>query len=174
MLMGTPLHFPPDYSFSAVKLVHAPFRVVLYSLDVAGINAKFKALQRPEAVLGWTMQGSNLFTRNYNHKTTESCASLAYRCLEASGFYSALKSTASSQTSSIVTPDDLLRHVVAYKEKELQSGPESYFWETNGVDVSSFEQAKEAYANAGLNANAEDDLIPSLIPSVPRWGCIIQ
>ncbi|WP_058535377.1 hypothetical protein [Legionella saoudiensis] len=167
-----PPHYLPQYSFFAVKLLHANFRVVLYSLNAEKVNQKFKALQQPDAVIGWTMQGSNLFTRNYRNETTESCASLAFRCLESGGFYSALKSKTSSQTSSIVTPDDLLRHVVAYKEKELQSCPESASWETDGIDISSFENAKVAYGKEGLNANAEDDIIPSLMPTIPR--CVVQ
>ncbi|WP_133135479.1 hypothetical protein [Legionella rowbothamii] len=156
-----PPHYLPQYSFFAVKLLHANPRGVLYSLDVEG-----------DVVIGWTMQGSNLFTRNYRNETTESFASLAFRCLAAGGFYSALKSKASSQTSSIVTPDDLLRHVVAYKEKELQSCPESASWETDGMDISSFENAKVAYEKEGLNANAEDDIISSLMPTIPR--CVVQ
>ncbi|MDR3501437.1 MAG: hypothetical protein P4L79_02540 [Legionella sp.] len=167
-----PPHYPPQYSFFAVKLLHANFRVVLYSLNVEKVNEEFEALQRPGAVIGWVMQGSNLFTRNDYVDAAESCASLAFRCLKAGGFYSILQSKTSSQTSSIVTPDDLLRQVVAYKEKELKSCSESYSWETNGVDISSFENAKVAYGNKGLNANAEDDILPSLMPTIPR--CNIQ
>ncbi|WP_133135469.1 hypothetical protein [Legionella rowbothamii] len=167
-----PPHYPPQYSFFAVKLLHANFRVVLYSLDDEKVDQKFEALRLPGAVVGWTMQGSNLFTRNYSNETTENCASLGFRCLEAGGFYSVLKSNTSSQTSSIVTPDDLLRHVVAYKEKELKSCPESSSWETKGVDISSFENAKIAYEKEGLNANAEDDIMPSFMPTIPR--CVLQ
>lgn len=162
-----------NYSYIAIKLLHAQFRVVLYSLDISKINQEFQLLQQePNRIVGWTMRGSNFLTRNFSQETKESCSSLAYGFLGLSGLYEPLKSTLSSQTSVVTTPDDLLRHVVAFKEKELKAHPETGLWIAQDVDLSSFDNAKEAYKQVGENANAEDDIFPAIIPSLPRCNLL--
>ncbi len=160
-----------QYEFFAIKLIKAQFRVVLYSLDAQKIKIEMEKLKKPGAISGWTMQGSNLFTRTLG-KTSESCASIAYRLLKATGFYSELKSHLSTQASSLATPDDLLRHVVAFKEKELNESPVTRSWSAMGVTISSYEKAIKAYESIGKNANAEEDSLPAVIPTLSR--CTIQ
>lgn len=153
------------HSFYAIRPIPATFRVVFYSLDEEDVEAAFDNLQE-ETIAGWSMAGSNLLTRNFNEQTKENCASLVYRCLRAGGLYNELKSKLSSQTFSAVSPDDLLRHLVAAKERELAQYPEELAeWRITGVEETSLERIKKAFADKGLEANAEKDIIPELKPS---------
>lgn len=81
-------------------------------------------------------------------------------------------STVSSQTSSSVDPEDLLRHVVAAKEKELADYPETADWVIKGVNDSALDEVSKAYSEKGLNASIEDDFIPGIKFS---WRtCVMQ
>ena len=79
--------------------------------------------------------------------------------------------TNTSQTSSAVDPEDLLRHIVAAKDKELKENPQTADWVVEGVDETSLENIKEAYREKGLNASAEDDFLPGIKPA---GFCILQ
>ena len=150
--------------FLAVKLVQASFRMVLYSLDVQEINSQFERLKA--GVTGWSLAGSNMLTRTlFAEKTTENCSSLAYRCLNSGGLSGQLKSKLSSQTSSAVSPDDLLRRIVAFKERELIEYPGIAHWTLGDIQESQLEDVKKAYEAVGLHANAEDDVFPGIKPS---------
>jgi hypothetical protein len=150
--------------FWAMRLLPANFRVVLYSLDSKEIEGKFDRLKKQ--ITGWTLLGSNVLTRNFSEKTSENCASLVYRCLVAGGMYVVERnSKLSSQTSSIVSPDGLLRHIVAAKEGELLEFSETAEWTIDGVIGSSLKEIKRAYEAKGLNANAEADIFPEIKPS---------
>lgn len=149
--------------FLAFKLVQASFRMALYSLDVQEINNQFERLK--EGVTGWSLVGSNMLTRTlFTEKNTENCSSLAYRCLNSGGLSRELKSKLSSQTSSVITPDDLLRRIVAFKERELIEYPDTVHWSVGNIQESQLEDVKKAYEAVGLHANAEDDFFPGIIP----------
>lgn len=169
-----PRAIKPEEKLCAMKLLPANFRMVLYSLDVDKILAEFNRLRDPEYITGWSMAGSNFITRNINFsdKTSENCASLVYRCLNAGGLFSRVSSKLSLQPSSAVSPDDLLRIIVAAKENELDlyTG-DRVDWLVADVKESSWYALQEAYNEVGQNANAENDLFPSIKPSV--GGCTI-
>jgi hypothetical protein len=161
----------PYEFYYGIKPVEANFRMVLYSLDIGNIEREFERLKK--STTGWKLVGSNALTRNLQEETTESCASLVYRCLKAGGLYTQLdNSCLSSQTSSAVDPEDLLRHIVAAKEKELtehsknSEDPDDIAnWTIDGVEEISVEKVKEAYREKGLNASAQDDFFPGIKPS---------
>jgi hypothetical protein len=161
----------PYEHYYGVKPVEANFRMVLYSLDIGKIEREFDRLK--ESTRGWKLVGSNALSRNLQEETSESCASLVYRCLKAGGLYSLLdNSFLSSQTSSAVDHEDLLRHIVAAKEKELtehsknSEDPDDIAnWTIDGVEEISVEKVKEAYREKGLNASAQDDFLPGIKPS---------
>ena len=117
-----PLYGPTQYRFAAVQLVQANVRMVLYSLNIEKIEHEFERLKT--TVSGWSMAGSNMLTRTGCTETAENCASLVFRCLNAGGLSSSIATRLSSTTSSAVTPDDLLRCIVALKETELDEYPE--------------------------------------------------
>lgn len=148
-----------DDEFYGITPLPADFRMVLYSLDVEKIEDEFLRLQ--STVKGWKLTGSSLL-RGLQEETSESCASLVYRCLKAGNFYSNLTSGLSCQTSSSIDTEDLLRHVVAAKVKELLDYPETAEWSIDGVEEISLDKVKKAYSEKGLNANAEEDFIPGL------------
>ncbi len=94
-----PIQKQPEYlkkseQLIAVDLCQASVRLVLYSLQVDKITSEFKSLNK--SIKGWQLAGSNIFTRNLKEEATESCASLAFRCLKAGGLYSKLSSKLSS------------------------------------------------------------------------------
>lgn len=162
----------PEQQLVAVRLIPANFRVVLYSLTVKDIVSEVERLSKPGAILGWTMAGSNSFTRTIFDNTSENCASVVYRCLNKGGLYSQVSSTLSLKPSSAVSPDDLLRIIVAKKmyESQLYTGnPEE--WKVPEIDETSMDTISQAYNLIGENANAEDDIIPGIKPSV--GGCSI-
>ncbi len=158
-----PAYTESKYSFQAVKLIQANFRMALYTLETQEIDSEFLRLQK--TVSGWRMVGSNLLTRNFLEETTENCASLGYRCLNAGGLSGHLKSKLSSKTSCVVSPDDLLRLIVAMKERELIDYPHTASWTIPEIIESPLEDVKRAYKIKGLNANAEDDIFPGIVPS---------
>lgn len=159
-----------EYRYYKIKPLEANFRMVLYSLDVQKVEGEFNDLKR--SVQGWTLLGSNGLSRSINEETNESCSSLVYRCLEAGGFYSSLTCTVSSQTSCAVDPENLLRHVVSAKAKELKKYPRTANWVIEGVNETPLDVVSEAYSKNGINASIEDDFIPSIKPS---WStCIMQ
>ncbi len=159
------------FSFFAIKLIQANFRMVLYSLDIQAIEHEFNLLK--ESVTGWSLAGSNVLTRALSgYETSENCSSLAFRCLNAGGLSGKLKSKLSSKTSSAVSPDDLLNHIVAFKEKELKLYPQIKDWVIENITTSELSDVQESYAREGLNANAEDDFFPGFKPS--NTSCIIS
>ena len=165
-----PADFDANYKFLAVKLVQANFRMALYSLDLGATEDAFARI-KPK-VPGWSMSGSSQLSQSFwKEGTVENCASLVLRCLNAGGFCWKIKSKVSSKTSIAVSPDDLLRRVVALKAKELSEYPQTAGWRIANVNESPLEDVKEAYARVGLSANAEDDIIPGVIPSTS--GCIL-
>ncbi|MGL6028455.1 MAG: hypothetical protein ACRC0M_01555 [Legionella sp.] len=151
----------------AYQLLHASFRVVLFSLDVDKIKLEFEKLKNPDYIQGWSMAGSNFFTRNLNHtgQTAENCASIVYRCLNAGGLYNNIGSKHSAPLSSAVEPDDLIRMIVAVKiaEQELYTHP-SQNWEMPEIETPICDIIT-AYKAVGGNANAANDIIPSSKPS---------
>jgi hypothetical protein len=136
----------------AVKPCYANVRLVLYGLSIDKIAACFAEMQKN--IPGWRLVGSNVFSRLAD-SSAENCASLAYRLLREGGMYAGLNSALSSQTSSIVKPDDLLRHIVAAKEKEFEKYPETKEWFYEGE--SSLKSVKQAYFDIGKDANADHD-----------------
>jgi len=147
---------------SAVRPVQANVRLVVYGLNVHELQGTFNDLkQKITRKGGWRLIGSNMLTR-LTSEGAENCASLAYRCLKAGGMYNKLAPTLSSQTSSIIKPDDLVRHIIAYKEQELQDYPDTSNWKRPNVTESSLDTLKEQYKMAGLNANIEHDKLPSV------------
>ncbi len=129
-------------------------RLVLYSLQVDKITSEFKSLNK--SIKGWQLAGSNMLTRTFQEKSTESCASLAFRCLKAGGLYGKLSSKLSSDTSSVTSPDLLIKHVVACKARELADYPETKGWECKACpDENSVEEIAKAYKEVGQEANAE-------------------
>lgn len=162
---------PAKYSYWAVKLRNANIRVALFSLNLQEIEDTFEQLK--EGVTGWAMQGSNMLTRTFCNKTTENCASLVYRCLLAGGIADIIQSRATSQLSSVITPDDLLRRIVAAKENEINhyiGDPND--WKILGVEETPLIEIIEVYNAVGANANVEHDRFPSIVPTIPR--CAIQ
>lgn len=162
----------PEQQLMAVRLIPANFRVVLYSLNVNDILSEVERLYEPGAIPGWTMAGSNSFMRAISDNTSENCASVVYRCLNKGGLYNQVSSSLSLKPSSAVCPDDLLRIIVAAKmyESQLYTGnPEE--WKIPEIDETSMDTISQAYTLVGENANAEDDLIPGIKPSV--GGCSI-
>ncbi len=165
-----PADVEDKYSFLAIRLVQANFRIALYSLNVTAIEDTFDRL-KPQ-IPGWSMAGSNLLSQTFWQKgTVENCASLALRCLDGGGFSGELRSKLSSKTSSAVSPDDLLRRVVALKERELNDHPATAAWIIENVNESPFQNVKDAYSRIGLSANAEEDIFPGVVPSSP--SCIM-
>jgi len=73
--------------------------------------------------------------------------------------YADLSKCLSSQTSSVVKPETILKQVVAAKEKELKKAA---FKKTPAWDKANkftdVEQVKKAYKLVGKNANAEGKL----------------
>lgn len=164
-----PKGIKPEETLLAVKLMSAKFRMVLYSFDVDKIVSEFDRLRNPEYVTGWSMAGSNFLTRNLNFsgKTSENCASIVYRCLNAGGLFSRVSSKLSFQPSSAVAPDDLLRIIVAAKVNELDlytGNPDD--WQIADIEETSLDSVEKAYDETGQNANAENDKVPFLKPSV--------
>ena len=147
-------------SLMAIKLSQAKVRLVLYGLQVDKLKSEFEGLK--SNVKGWGMLGSNFITQTVlGQATTESCASLANRCLKAGGMNSKLQSKASSQTSSVVAPDILLRQVVAVKQEELKEHPYTKEFKCKSCEnENTVEEIEAAYQRIGRSANANTDKIP--------------
>lgn len=166
-LMTQPRGIKEDEYLMAYRLIPASFRVVLFSLNVDNIKLEFEKLKNPDHIIGWSMAGSNLFTRNINHtgQTAENCASIVYRCLNAGGLYNNIASKHSAPLSSAVAPDDLIRTIVAAKlsEQELYAQP-SQNWEMPEIETPICDIIA-AYEAVGGDANAENDIIPNSKPA---------
>lgn len=152
----------------AVKPVPANVRIVLFSLDVDLIDQEFERLKNSDAVTGWSLAGSNLFTRNLNvtGKTSENCASIVYRCLQAGRMYDYVAPKHSAPLSSAAAPDDLLRLIVAVKasEQNLYIEP-SADWQIPCIAETPLHSLLDAYASVGQNANAAEDIFPRSKPT---------
>ena len=172
-LTEQPRAIRPTEQLLAIKLIPANFRVVLFSLNVNDILDEFQLLKNPDHITGWKMAGSNFFTRNINTKTSENCASIAYRCLNAGGLYSHLGSKHSAPLSSAVSPDDLLRLIVAVKviEKRQYWG-EIEDWRVSELEETPIDSIIAMYKEKGQDANATNDVVPSSKPSM--GGCSIM
>jgi hypothetical protein len=94
--------------------------ICLYSLKTINIVNKFNAIK--STLKGWTLFGSNKILNSGN---AESCASLAYRLLNAGNIYSLAPSVSSAKFSSTATPDDLATLVKTAKKKELKKYPKT-------------------------------------------------
>lgn len=126
----------------AVRPINANVRIVVYRLRLDRIESEFNSLN-PKA---WRLIGSNLLTRLIDEKSPENCSSLAYRLLKAGGLYLKVDELSSSDNSSIVTPDDLVKHIILYKEKELALAPEtSKLYKSVCPDESNVEELRKAY-----------------------------
>lgn len=167
-IIHQPRGIHPDEKICAVKLLSPHIRLVLFSLDVDLIHQEFKRLKNSDVVTGWSLAGSNLFTRNLNvtGKTSENCASIVYRCLQAGGLYEQVASQHSAPLSSAVTPDDLLRLIVAVKasEQNLYIEP-STDWQIPGIAETPLNSLLDAYASVGQNVNAAEDIFPRSKPT---------
>lgn len=126
----------------AIKPINANVRIVVYRLRLDRIESEFNSLN-PKA---WRLIGSNLWTRLIDEKSPENCSSLAYRLLKAGGLYIKVDELSSSDNSSIVTPDDLVKHMILYKEKELALAPEtSKLYKSICPDETNVEELRKAY-----------------------------
>ncbi len=86
----------------------------LYSLNTKAMVNKFKKMQAKTK--HWTLFGDNiLLCKGDKH----SCASLAYKILEAGGIYRLISNAYSSAYSSAISPDRLVHAVKEAKRKEL-------------------------------------------------------
>jgi hypothetical protein len=128
--------------------------VCLYSLDTDMIENEFEKLKRDTT--SWRLIGSNLFVQKIestaqaitaNSKlfeskvgkhTVDNCASLALKLLKAGGISGLIDtptySSVSTQTSSVVKPDNILKVIFPAKLTELEKYPDteklSFFGET--------------------------------------------
>lgn len=140
----------------AVQPLLANVRLVLFGLNTQAINNNFREMD----VRGWRMVGSNAFTRVLGAQTSESCASLAMRLLNAGGMYQLLStienSSAASQTSSVTKPEHLLKHVMKAKRYELQSHPDTANWKVPGVVQTALDSLERAYSD--VSKTTENDL----------------
>ncbi len=119
--------------------------ICLYSLDYNMVENEFHKLKMNTE--SWRLIGSNLFVQKLDdaveimvsyskiienkveHKNIDNCASLAVKILKAGGIGQLVDlstfSTFSSQTSSIVGPDDVLTILIPAKFAEQQKNPET-------------------------------------------------
>ena len=114
--------------------------VCLYGLNVSFMKAEFTKISSDGAnqEIGWVLIGGN---RIINQGKGESCASLAWRLLKVAGIYEEISSSWSSKFSSIITPDNVGKAIMAAKKYELSKHPETkdfvYSEETNISDRNS-------------------------------------
>lgn len=124
-----------------LKAAPPQLTICLYSLDAQGIADKFAELQKK--ITTWRLIGSNIFVQNIEALATnllmntkeiestvgktkvDSCASLAYKLLKEGGIYKRVSSSYSSAHSSAVEPDELAKMVIAAKQNELETFPET-------------------------------------------------
>jgi hypothetical protein len=134
-----------DTYFLALKPLSANVRIVIYGLRIDKIESEFETLK--STVRGWRLIGSNFYSQNFNEKSAENCSSLAYRLLKTGGLYLKLEDRSSSENSSVVSPDDLVKHLIPYKEKELVKFPYSKKWFREPIcsDESSIEELKKKF-----------------------------
>ncbi len=126
----------------AIKPINANVRIVVYRLRLDKIESEFNSLD-PKA---WRLIGSNFVSRQLDNNSSENCASLAGRLLKAGGLYLKVDELSSLENSSILTPDDLVKHMILYKEKELTLAPEtSKLYKSVCADESNVEELRKAY-----------------------------
>ncbi len=140
-----------------MERLEAGVRIVLYSLDTNKMFECFEKLK--ETTKGWRMIGSNWITQVLNEEghALESCASFALRVLKAGGFYAEMTSTEgtsmSSNVSSFVTPDEMVKQVILVKQREQELYPQTKEWHCN------FETSL-------------DDLIQAYDKQIEEKGCL--
>lgn len=156
----------PDEILLWVRPVEANIRVALYSLNISEIQNTFENL----IVTGWTLVGSNIFTRSLLSETTENCASIAYRLLTAAGIQALLsmsqRSFFSSETSSVVKPDILAKRILEAKLREQNLYPETFAWKKLG-------ESDVAILKAQYNEN-ESFRIATLKDEEKSTGCCVM
>lgn len=103
--------FKPDYAFDLEAEERKPeYTIVLYSLNCSNIQEKFQTIAN--TIDGWALVGGVLLL---NGNSAESCASMAYKLLDAGGIYHLVSSLRSCTLSSSASPDELARLVVDAK-----------------------------------------------------------
>jgi hypothetical protein len=90
--------------------------ICLYSLDGYALSVNFERLIKN--LDGWRLVGSNCVTR-LSKKSSESCASLAYRLLDGGGLSKVVSSCVSTHVSSVATPNDLVKIAKEAKQYKL-------------------------------------------------------
>jgi hypothetical protein len=125
ILSGEPV--PSDTAvLFAVTPLQANIRLALFGLKIDKIHAEFDTIK--SRCPGWRLVGSNCLSR-LSTDSPENCASVAYRMLCVGGMYrGADKVKASSETSSVTSPDLLAQHLIKAKEKERTERPETSSW----------------------------------------------
>lgn len=106
--------------------------ICLYSLKINFIRKEFlnicfgksvkKGLKGNKNFKGWVLIGGN---KLINRNSGESCASLAYKLLQAGGIDSLINFSSKSRIASIVSPDELAEVVKNAKRTELKNYPET-------------------------------------------------
>jgi hypothetical protein len=149
--------------------------ICLYSLYIPELIAEFEKIKeivkeeklerndetgeteqvKNDAITGWRLIGSNVLSR-LNNSGGESCASLAYRLLNAGRIYDLVSSKYSSKYSSIVTPDALLLAIEDARKEELYRYP-----------------AVKDYAYSNPRDLTEQEWIPDTIQGRHKIECII-
>ncbi len=125
VLREQPKNIEENCFLLAVRPIIANVRIVLYLLRKDRLESKFAEMAR--RTNHWRLVGSNIISR-LSENSPQSCSSLAYELLGAGGLYEKLEGHGSSENSSVVTPDDLVKHVVTYKQTELRKFPKSIEW----------------------------------------------
>jgi len=148
-----PTEVPPaDAKLVAVIPLHATVRLALYGLHIGNIHTAFEGLRAKCS--GWCLAGSNCLARLSSDHNAENCASVVYRVLSAGGMYQGtLKVTGSSDTSSVATPDKLIRHVMKAKAKEREAYSATKAWTFEGE--SNLETLEIAYGDRSASVAAE-------------------
>jgi len=135
--MATPISpdFKADYKADVIaERRKCDITLCLYSLKSSRINKEFnsfleeiKSSEKEGKPAGWRLIGSNWLVSLIadTGKAAESCASLAYRLLNAGGLYDLISSAYSLGVSSSVVPDVLGKMTKVAKKKELEKYPET-------------------------------------------------
>lgn len=149
-----PMSLDPNERLVALKPLYANIRIVLYGLRLDLIENKFKEVSDPdnnERIKTWRMIGSTLLKSD-----TESCSGLAYLLLTSGGLYDTrqVKNFSSRNYSGSLSPDDLIKPIIAYKEKELTDHSETKNWDQDICpEHSSIVELKKAFENSNENSS---------------------